>query len=121
NCIAWAVGQPDSWWWPVPGRYWPAGTPREETLEAFITALGTCGFTTCSTSVLESGLEKIALYSIGNTPAHAARQLNNGWWTSKLGLNFDIEHATLEALAGGVYGSPVAFLVRIIAPSMEER
>jgi len=116
NCVAWAVGQTDSWWWPVPGRFWPPGVPRLETLEAFIAALHTRGFTTCSTSELESGLEKIALYSIGNIPTHVARQLSNGWWTSKLGPNFDIEHANLETLAGGIYGFPVAFLGRAVAP-----
>jgi len=91
-------------------------TDAKRMLEAFIAALHTRGFTTCSTSELESGLEKIALYSIGNIPTHVARQLSNGWWTSKLGPNFDIEHANLETLAGGIYGFPVAFLGRAVAP-----
>jgi len=116
NCIAWAVGQTDSWWWPTSGQFWPPGVPREETLEAFIAALETLGFTTCATSELEPGLEKIALYSIENIPTHMARQLSSGWWTSKLGPNFDIEHSNLEVVAGGVYGNPVAFLSRSIAP-----
>ena len=34
-------------------------------------------------------------------PTHAARQLANGWWTSKLGPSFDIEHIDLNAIAGG--------------------
>jgi hypothetical protein len=112
NCIAWAVGISDSWWWPVPGRFWPPDVPREETLDAFIAALGSRGFSSCSSSEFELGLEKIALYSMGTVPTHAARQLSNGWWTSKLGPSFDIEHGNLEALAGGVYGDPVAFLRR---------
>jgi hypothetical protein len=115
NCIAWAVGITDSWWWPVPGRFWPADVAREETLAAFVAALATRGFSTCSFSEVELGLEKIALYSAGDLPTHAARQLSNGWWTSKLGPSFDIEHANLEALAGGIYGDPVAFLGRGIA------
>lgn len=44
NCIAWAVGSSDSWWWPSPGRFWPDSAPREETLNAFIVAIGTRGF-----------------------------------------------------------------------------
>ena len=52
---------------------------------------------------------------MGDVPTHAARQLPNGWWTSKLGPSFDIEHATPEAVAGGVYGDPVLFLSRAIA------
>jgi len=59
---------------------------------------------------LESGLEKIALYSMSSIPTHAARQLRDGWWTSKLGPNFDIEHSDLAAVADGAYGTPIAFL-----------
>jgi hypothetical protein len=114
NCIAWAVGITDVWWWPTPGRFWPADVPREETLAAFVAALATRGFSSCATSELEEGLETIALYAVGTVPTHAARQLPNGWWTSKLGPSFDIEHATLEAVAGGVYGEPVAFLSKAI-------
>ena len=40
NCIAWAVGITDAWWWPVPGRLWPPNVPREETLAAFVAAVG---------------------------------------------------------------------------------
>ncbi|HZO88142.1 MAG TPA: hypothetical protein VFB38_07355 [Chthonomonadaceae bacterium] len=38
NCIAWAAGETDRWWWPDPFSigYWPEGVPRAETLEAFI-------------------------------------------------------------------------------------
>jgi hypothetical protein len=112
NCIAWAVGDTDPWWWPTPGRYWPAGVAREETLEAFLAALATRGFAQCTTTDVEAGLEKIVLYASGDIPTHAARQLANGWWTSKLGPSFDIEHETLEAVADGAYGTPVAFLCR---------
>jgi hypothetical protein len=41
---------------------------------------------------------------------HAARQLDNGKWTSKLGQLEDIEHESLEALSGAVYGSVVQVL-----------
>jgi hypothetical protein len=115
NCIAWAAGIADVWWWPVPGRFWPPDVPREETLAAFIAALGTRGFSPCATADLELGLEKIVLYATGDIPTHAARQLPSGWWTSKLGPSFDVEHATLEAVAGPVYGDPVTFLSRAIA------
>ena len=115
NCIAWAVGVTDAWWWPIPGRYWPPGVPREETLEAVLAAIATRGFALCSSFGLESRLEKVVVYSNGAVPTHAARQLPSGWWTSKLGPNIDIEHATVEAIAGGVYGEPVAFLCREVA------
>lgn len=36
NCFAWAAGEDDRWWQPIPGEqfYWPDGVPQEETLEA---------------------------------------------------------------------------------------
>ncbi len=116
NCIAWAAGDTDAWWWPVPGRYWPASVPREESLAAFLAAFATLGYAPCPTADLEPGLEKIALYAVGNTPTHAARQLASGLWTSKLGPSLDIEHLTLDALAGGVYGDPVVVLARRTIP-----
>jgi hypothetical protein len=109
NCIAWAAGHTDAWWWPVPGRFWPPAAPREESLAAFIAALETQGFSPCSSPDLEPGVEKVALYALESVPTHAARQLSSGWWTSKLGPSFDIEHADLDAVAGGVYGSLSSF------------
>ena len=86
--------------------------PREENIAAFIAAFGTQDFAPCDSAEIQAGLEKIALYAQGSTPTHAARQLPDGWWTSKLGPNIDIEHANLDAVAGGVYGNPVVFLCR---------
>lgn len=48
---------------------------------------------------LEAGIEKIAIYVDANgVPTHAARQLADGTWTSKLGEWEDIQHKTLEAM-----------------------
>src|SRR6266478_554517 len=87
NCIAWAAGSNDLWWWPdLQDSYWPDGVTREETLEAFIQAYGTLGFTECADGSLEAGIEKIALYATpDNEPTHAALQQPSGRWTSKLG------------------------------------
>ena len=112
NCVAWAAGQTTTWWWPVPGRYWPPDVPREESIPAFIAAFALLGYSRCSAADLEPTKEKVALYARGGTPTHAARQLNNGKWTSKLGPSLDVEHSTLDALAGGAYGQVVAILSR---------
>src|SRR5262245_54811781 len=104
NCIAWAAGVTDAWWWPVPGRFWPAGAPREETLAALVAAFTGLGYAPCESPELEPGAEKVALYAHQGTPTHAARQLPDGRWSSKLGPNVDIEHSTLDAVAGGAYG-----------------
>lgn len=119
NCIAWALKVTNAWWWPVPGRYWPPDVPREETVDAFLAAFATQSFVLCSTPELEAGWDKIALYSLGSVPTHAARQLPDGWWTSKLGPNIDIEHASVHVVAGGVYGNPVVFLSRKISAQTE--
>ena len=113
NCIAWAAMDQDNWWWPDEDGcyYWPDEAPREETIEAFIQAYGLSGYEVCDDAQLEAGFEKIALYALNNRPKHAARQLNNGNWTSKLGQLEDIEH-TLDGLVGNAYGAVVQFMRR---------
>jgi len=112
NCIAWAAGITQAWWWPAPGRYWPDGVPRQETIAAFVAAFATLGFDVVADAHQEADMEKIVLYAEGSTPTHAARQLANGWWTSKLGSSVDIEHATPDSVAGGADGEVVAILGR---------
>src|SRR4051812_40036029 len=92
NCIAWAAGRQDDWWWPDPmgTSYWPAGAPRAETLAAFVLAFGLLGYVPCDSDAVEPGTEKVALYARDGAPTHAARQLPDGRWTSKLGTMEDI-------------------------------
>src|SRR5689334_15720126 len=99
NCIAWAAGVTDDWWWPEDRAYWPV-EPRAPTLASFIRAFETMGYEPCSTSELEPGYEKVAIYiSEAGLPTHAARQLAAGDWTSKLGDMEDIIHR-LDGLEG---------------------
>jgi hypothetical protein len=116
NCIAHAVGVTSDWWWPDPDGfdYWPPGVVRERTLAAFLQAFATAGFSPCPDDSLEPGWEKVAIYATDEGPAHAARQLDNGRWTSKLGPDDDIEHA-LEGLCSPLYGRVVQFLRRPVA------
>src|SRR5262245_4177652 len=109
NCIAWAAGHIDAWWWPVGSGdiYWPEAAPREATIEAFRVAFITLGYTECASENLETGYEKVALFAHAQgRPTHAARQLPNGRWTSELGRREDIEHA-LHDLGGDLYGTVV--------------
>jgi len=116
NCIAWAAGDTERWWWPLAGSfaYWPSNVPVQETLDAFIKAFGTLGFIPCENKNIEHGLEKIAMY-VDDTgkPTHAARQLPNGRRTSKLGQGQDIEHE-LDGLTGPLYGTVAQVLKRPI-------
>ena len=103
NCVAWAAGDDENWWWPLPDYYWPSGIPRESTLSAFAQAYQTLGYEVCVDDSIEQGFEKIAIYALPDTPptpTHVARQLPNGRWTSKLGSWEDIEHREPGSLEG---------------------
>ena len=113
NCIAWAAGCTSRWWWPHADSYWPSGVPAEETIEAFVKVYATVGYERCDNSELDETYEKIAIYAIEGRPTHAARQLEDGRWTSKLGEGEDIIHESLEALDCEMYGSAVSYLRRV--------
>lgn len=103
NCIAHAAEVSEDWWWPAEGTgiYWPPGTSMEETIESFVHAYATVGYSVCEAGNRdpEVGYQKIAIYTDSDgVPTHAARQLPNGEWTSKLGRAEDIQHRTLGAL-----------------------
>jgi hypothetical protein len=112
NCIAWAAGKKDRWWEPVIGYYWPLPVPQLRTVQVAIRAFKVLGYTECDNSEVEKGYEKIAIYGEQDDYTHAARQLGNGKWTSKLGQLEDIEHDTLEALTGIEYGQVAIVMKR---------
>ena len=115
NCIAWAAGDTEAWWWPdrLDIGYWPAGVRRAEILEAFIEAFATLGFTLCDTAEYEEGFEKVAIYiDVNGKPTHAARQLSPGLWTSKLGNLQDIEHH-IDGVSGDQYGAVAVIMKRL--------
>ncbi len=113
NCIAWALGDTSNVWWPDRQRQceWPRLTPREWTIDAFVLAFATFGYTLSDNSNLETGIEKVALYALNAKPMHASRQLDDGMWTSKCGRDADIRHE-LAALEGSEYGKVTAILAR---------
>ncbi len=114
NCVAWAVGDMETWWWPDPleTAFWPADVQRVETLEAFIEAFKTLSFTICDSPEYEEGYEKIAIYASANgKPTHAARQLSNGCWSSKLGRSYDIDHE-INSVSGSNYGAVSVIMKR---------
>jgi hypothetical protein len=85
NCVAWAAGEVVRWW--EPGKFWPCpllGT--QFTVDDVVAAFRTVGYDLCADGVLELGFLKVAIYADGfDDPTHAARQLPDGRWTSKLG------------------------------------
>jgi hypothetical protein len=130
NCIAWAAGDDQNWWWPI-GAYWPPGVPRQLTIDAFIWAYMTLGYAPCADGSYEEGYEKVALYAqyvpgYGWEPTHAARQIGPGCWASKLGPCEDIDHFGVEAVEDGLYGKAVRYLRRpypitLISPTSSTR
>lgn len=106
NCIAWAAEDSGRWWWPDPTyqAYWPADIPINNSLESFILLFEQLGYQICHDGNFENGFQKVAIYIDHSGVTHAARQLDNGKWTSKLGDGHDIEH-TLLGLVSTKYGS----------------
>ena len=121
NCIAWAAGDTRRWWWPDPqpddeGYYWPPEASNDENLATFVAVFMQLGYQPCDGEAAEPGWERIALYATGDSvTTHAARQLANGRWSSKLGRWEDIEHG-LRDLEGESYGT-VAQIMKRLAPS----
>lgn len=117
NCIAWAVGETTKWWWPgkKPQAYWPPNLPRLEHIDSFLALFSSLGYVPCVDGNQERGYEKIALFAgPQGEPKHAARQLANGRWTSKLGPWEDISH-TIFGLESSEYGSVLHYMRRPIA------
>lgn len=117
NCIAWAAGATDRWWWPghPSTTYWPENVPRVETLDAFKEVFAHFGYSPCDDQTVEPGMEKVALFAGSDgVPTHAARQLRSGLWTSKLGKLHDIEHV-LTAVEGDAYGVVAQIMKRPFA------
>lgn len=105
NCIAWAAGDTTQWWWPggPGGYYWPLPWHRgPPTLDDMVRAFEHLGFRRARNARVEAHIERIAIYVNAATgeATHAARQLPNGTWTSKLGKLEDITHETLHGIEG---------------------
>lgn len=103
NCIAWASGDTQNWWQPSGAKYYIwLRNDRSESLENYIENFKLLGYVEETESrEYEPEFEKVALYvDVDGLPSHAARQKDNGFWTSKLGWSEDIEHKTLDGLEG---------------------
>ncbi len=110
NCIAWAAGDSNNWWWPHEDSYWPSKVPIEETLDAFIRAFATLGYSPCREADLQEKFERVAIFANNGKPTHASYQLPSGMWSSKMGNEVDCEHK-LHAICGPIYGE-VAIILR---------
>jgi hypothetical protein len=115
NCIALAAGDTANWWWPRDPYYWPPSAPRTLTMDAFCAAYKMCGYECCHDGSVEIGFMKIAIFGkqnvLGNVvPTHAARQMADGRWMSKLGVHQDIEHSAIDNVACPSYGVAIIYM-----------
>ena len=119
NCFSWALGDDFRWIDPtVDYAQWMADVSNGSSIDSVVELFRAAGYELCGDGSLEDGYEKIAIYVKDGEPTHAARQLENGRWTSKLGKYEDIEHDFPEALQGdgfGEYGRVAVFMARSLA------
>lgn len=119
NCIGWAAGDDSRWWEPsgLAGHYWPDGLPtgrgEHYGVQHYVAAYEAVGFERCTSADLEPDFEKVAVFAdAAGSGTHAAKQLDDGSWTSKLGQLQDIRHQALDGVAGQSYGTVHAVLRR---------
>jgi hypothetical protein len=111
NCVAWAACDTEKNWWPF-GEWWPPNVKRQTTLDCFVEVFEGLKYQICGNGELESGFEKVAIYTRDGRPTHMARQLPSGKWTSKSGTLYDIALADLDGLSGGRIGRVTRFMRR---------
>lgn len=112
NSIAFAAGDSSRWWSPK-REYWPEGQPKSMSLNTIINLYTSLGFQLCGTADFEPGIEKIAIFQgQDGEVTHVSKQMESGKWQSKMGARELIEHDTLDALAGGLYGDVTQILCK---------
>ena len=114
NCIAYAAGDTAEWWWPDGINYWPPWATLNNRIENLEEVFVGLGYEQCNDSSSEDGYQKVALYEIQGRFQHAAMQMPNGRWRSKMGQGPVIEHLRPESLSGGMYGDATMYMRRAL-------
>lgn len=122
NCLAWALHFDNRWMQPpsitLPPMdsvyYWPEGALQGTSIDCLVDAYRKKGFVICDNPDFEKEYQKIALYFHPENGdwTHAARQLRNGFWTSKMGSSHDIQHSSPYVLEGAIYGKVYCIMRR---------
>lgn len=110
NCIAYAAGDTSQPWSDEPQDYWPREVPRDPTIEGLRKLFRWLGYKKCKGPRLERNYQKVALYAQQNSWTHAALQMPNGRWRSKLGDGPLLEHRAPPSLEGDEYGRPHIYM-----------
>ena len=112
NCIAYAAGDTSRWWDYNENYHWPDHASRSNSMESLKQVFLGLGFEQCNDSRLENGYQKVALYEQQGCWTHAAIQMPNGRWRSKMGQGPVIEHQSPQSLSSGTYGEPTIYMRR---------
>jgi hypothetical protein len=112
NCIANSLGYHDRWVNPITS----SGSNKLAGMDQLYAAQGYQRMSTLDYS-LRAGYQKVVVYAkvtngVITEVTHAAIQMSDGAWSSKLGQNALIKHVLPDDLAGGLYGIPVAVYIR---------
>jgi len=94
--------------------FWPGGTTESMEITSLVEAFQTKGYEECNSDIHEDGYMKVALYWNPCTGewTHAARQLRDGTWTSKMGQSNDIQHGPPKVLESKPYGKVYCIMKR---------
>ena len=112
NCIAYAAADTSRWWWPDGISYWPPWATRTESIASLKEVFAGQGYEVCDAGGGAAGDEKVALYEWNGKMQHAALQMPNGRWRSKMGQGPVIEHHNPDALSCGIYGRATIIMRR---------
>lgn len=110
NCVAYAAGDTSQPWSDEPEDYWPPEVARNPSITGLENLFRWLGFKKCRGSRLEADYHKVALYASKGLWTHAALQMPNGRWRSKLGNGVLIEHRTPLSLTGDLYGNVYLYM-----------
>jgi len=114
NCISHSIGM-KVWAWPKEGghrNYWPISNMNEDK-KSFDEFYAYHGYNICNMDFrYNPNYSKIALYGKDNNPKHAAKQIDEIWWESKIGQSEIIRHKLFD-LEGFKYGDVIEIYQKI--------
>ena len=112
NCIAYAAGDTSRWWWPNGVNYWPPWAPLTDSIASLMEVFAGLGYEISDAGDIAAGDQKVALYEGDGKMQHAALQMPDGRWRSKMGQGPVIEHPSPDALSDGIYGRATIIMRR---------
>lgn len=110
NCVAWAAGDVERTWSDFGRSHWPG--KRGNRIEHLASVFEGLGYQDCGLDEsLEDGFEKVALFALGDLWQHVCKQCPDGRWSSKLGIQEDVQH-DLHDIEDDDYGQVVLIMKR---------